>query len=135
MDLFSHAPQTRQGPARWSVVYYPLRTPAAPVVISLCLTVLAAPMAAIDCADWNSSKYFQVAGVEHVAACLASGADPKTGDKHGETPLRWAAAFNKNSAVIAVLLDAGADIEARGPHMPVRQRPQGGGAPALRATD
>ena len=49
------------------------------MVISLCLTVLAAPMAATDCADWNSSKYFRVAGVERVAACLASGANPKDG--------------------------------------------------------
>ena len=83
------------------------------MVISFCLTVLAAPMAATDCADWNSSKYFRVAGVEHVAACLASGADPKTGDKHGNTPLHWAAAFNKNPAVIAALLNAGADLKAR----------------------
>ena len=82
------------------------------MVISFCLTVLAAPMAAMDCADWNSSKYFRVAGVEHVAACLASGADPNARNKHGE-PLHWAAASNKNPAVIAALLDAGADIEAR----------------------
>ena len=82
-------------------------------VVSLCLTVMAAPMAATDCADWNSSKYFRAAGVEHVAACLASGADPKTGDKHGNTPLHWAAAFNKNPAVITALLNAGADPKAR----------------------
>ena len=83
-------------------------------VISLCLTVLAALMAATDCADWNSSKYFQVAGVEHVAACLASGADPNARDgRHGETPLHGAAEFNKNPAVIAALLDSGADIEAQ----------------------
>ena len=67
----------------------------------------------VDCADWNSSNYFQAAGVEDVAACLASDADPKTGNKNGDTPLHWAAAFNKNPAVIALLLDAGADIEAR----------------------
>ena len=48
-----------------------------------------------------------------MAACLASGADPKTGDKHGNTPLHWAATFNKNPAVIAALLDAGADLKAR----------------------
>ena len=83
-------------------------------VISLCLTVLAAPMAAMDCADWNSSKYFLVAGVEHVTACLASGADIKARDGNGQTPLHRAAKSNKNSAVITALLDAGADIEARG---------------------
>ena len=44
-----------------------------------------------------------------MTSCLASGADPKTGDKHGDTPLHWAAAVNKNPAVIAALLDAGAD--------------------------
>ena len=80
-------------------------------VISLCLTVLAAPMAAMDCTDWNS---FRVAGVEHVAACLASGADIKARDGNGETPLHWAAESNKNPAVITALLAAGADIEARG---------------------
>ena len=80
-------------------------------VISLCLTVLATPMAAMDCADWNS---FRVAGVEHVAACLASGADIKARDGNGQTPLHRAAKSNKNPAVITALLDAGADIEARG---------------------
>ena len=86
------------------------------VVISLCLTVLAAPMAATDCADWNSSKYFRVAGVEHVAACLASGADPNARNNHGATPLYWAATWSPNPAVIAALLDAGADPNARNKH-------------------
>ena len=86
------------------------------MVISFCLTVLAAPMAAMDCADWNSSKYFRVAGVEHVAACLASGADPNARNKHGATPLYWAATWSPNPAVIAALLDAGADPNARNKH-------------------
>ena len=69
----------------------------------------------VDCVDWNSSKYFREAGVEDVAACLASGADPKTVDEQGDTPLHWAAAFSKNPAVIAALLDAGAAINVRTP--------------------
>ena len=68
----------------------------------------------VECADWNSKEYFQAATVEDVSACLASGVGPKTVDEHGDTPLHWAAAFNKNPAVIATLLDAGADIKAQG---------------------
>ena len=100
------------------------------MVISFCLTVLAAPMAAMDCADWNSSKYFRVAGVEHVAACLASGADPNARNKHGATPLYWAATWSPNPAVIAALLDAGADKHGK----PLRGTSMGRrrGAPALR---
>ena len=56
-------------------------------VISLCLTVstacssirdqdAAVPIAATDCANWNSEEYFQAARVEDVADCLASGASP-----------------------------------------------------------
>ena len=67
----------------------------------------------VDCADWNSSKYFQVAGVEDVAACLASGADIKARDEDGRSPLHYAAWSNKKPAVITALLDAEADIEAR----------------------
>ena len=93
-------------------------------VISLCLTVstacssirdqdAAVPIAATDCANWNSEEYFQAARVEDVADCLASGADLEARDNNGKTPLHLAAGTNENPAVITALLDAGADLEAR----------------------
>ena len=83
------------------------------MVISFCLTVLAAPMAAADCADWNSEEYFEAATAADLTDCLRSGADLKARDENGRTPLHWAGAMTKNPAVIAVLLDAGANLKAR----------------------
>ena len=62
-----------------------------------------------------------------------SGANPKTGNKHGETPLHWAAAFSPNPAVIAALLDAGADLEARGSwgKMPLHRAAESNKNPAV----
>jgi uncharacterized protein len=51
-----------------------------------------------------------------VAALVAAGADPNArfkGGPHTETPLHWAASSD-DVAVLDALLDAGADIEARG---------------------
>ena len=82
-------------------------------VISLFLMVLTAPMVAADCADWDSRGYFLVATIEDVAACLQLGANPEVRDENGRTPLHWAGAMTKNPAVIASLLDAGANLKAR----------------------
>jgi len=56
------------------------------------------------------------AGVATVAALVAAGADVGArfgGGSHTETPLHWAAS-NDDVEVLDALLDAGADIEARG---------------------
>ena len=82
-------------------------------VISLCLTVLAAPMAAVDCADWNSEEYFEAATAADLTDCLRSGADLKARTKAGNTLLHWAASYNENPVIITALLDAGADPKAR----------------------
>ena len=66
-----------------------------------------------DCGQWNTRKYFQVATVEGVTACLATGADPLGRDDHKNTPLHDAARHNANPAVIEVLLAAGAKLKAR----------------------
>ena len=66
-----------------------------------------------DCGQWNTRKYFQVATLEGVTACLATGADPLGRDDHKKTPLHDAARHNANPAVIEVLLAAGAKLKAR----------------------
>ena len=48
-----------------------------------------------------------------VQAAISNGADIKARDKHGWTPLMWAAGHNPNPEVITTLLKAGADINAR----------------------
>ena len=84
------------------------------VAIGLCLTVSGASMAAVDCSNWNSEEFFKEATVEEVAVCLKSGLDVQArDDEHGGTPLHWASALSEDSVIIATLLDAGADPNAR----------------------
>ena len=66
-----------------------------------------------DCRQWATKTYFRAATVEGVTACLEAGADPNAWNKWQRTPLHFAAAYNKNPAVIEVLLQAGADLRAR----------------------
>ena len=60
---------------------------------------------------WNDSRYFTLLAVADVTRCLEAGADTEA-DKYGETRLHMAAAWG-SPAVVKVLLDAGADLEAR----------------------
>ena len=67
-----------------------------------------------DGANWNAENFFETATVEEVTDFLEAGADleARTGYE-GATPLHWAARVNGNPAVIAALLQAGANLEAR----------------------
>ncbi len=67
-------------------------------------------------------------GPDSVAALVAAGADvnPRFAGPHTETPLHWAASSD-DVPVLDALLDAGADIEARGAVI-------GGGTPMADAT-
>ena len=78
-----------------------------------CLMILALPVSAVDCEEWNSEKYFEAATVADVAGCLQSGADRNMRNDVGNTPLHWAAWRNKNPAVTVALMEAGADPNVR----------------------
>jgi ankyrin repeat protein len=51
--------------------------------------------------------------IEGVRLLLAAGADPNQVNSRGETALHWAVWRGRGSEIISVLLDAGADIDAR----------------------
>lgn len=50
---------------------------------------------------------------EDIETLLETGADIKTRDKDGSTPLMQAAERNSNPAIIKILLKAGADVNVR----------------------
>ena len=82
-------------------------------IIGLHCVALVGTALASDCKAWNSGDYFQAATLEEVADCLRSGVDLKKLNEDGNTPLHSAAGFCTNPAVIATLVKAGADLEAR----------------------
>ena len=71
------------------------------------------PPPACNLRVWNTAHYFRTATVQSVKACLAAGGDPNARNEYDKrTPLHRAALYNKNPAVIDVLLAAGADLHA-----------------------
>ena len=64
------------------------------------------------CAEWNTGEFLRTATLEQVTACLAAGADVNSWNHGDGTPLHLAASSNENPAVIGLLLEAGADLEA-----------------------
>ena len=87
----------------------------------LALALFAVPVSAQeDCEDWNTSAFFYRATAETVAACLGAGADltarpdrDRDSSDDGNTPLHFASRYAWEPAVFVVLLEAGADVEAR----------------------
>ncbi len=87
---------------------------------ALALALFARPASAQeDCDDWNTSDFFYRATAETVAACLEAGADLNArhavhrGSDGSNTPLHFASRYAWDPAVFVVLLEAGADVEAR----------------------
>ena len=68
--------------------------------------------AEVDCADWNTTAFFEAAEVSDVIRCLQAGADLNARDGLGITPLHGAARTGTVEMVTA-LLEAGADPNAR----------------------
>ncbi len=69
--------------------------------------------ATANCERWDTGAFFETATAEGVRACLAAGVDPQAPDGAGMTPLHWAAWHNESPAVVRVLIDVGADLEAQ----------------------
>ena len=88
--------------------------PIAHLMTAIVVIALTAPaLAQVDCADWNTGAFFEVAEVSDVTRCLLAGADLSARTDNRWTPLHLAAGMNKNLAVIEALLNAGADLNAR----------------------
>ena len=72
-----------------------------------------------DCSKWNTKKFFRKATVEEVTACVNAGVDLDARDGSGWSdcakcaPLHRAALYNENAEVVQVLIDAGAQVDAR----------------------
>ena len=84
------------------------------VVAALVVILLEPEGELIDCANWHTAAFFEVAEVLDVTHCLQAGADPNAGAGSGFPLLHVAAANTENPAVIVALLKAGADLKARG---------------------
>ena len=69
-------------------------------------------LAGASCDDWNTARFFEHADAATVSRCLDDGADVRTRDANGMTPLHFAAARTRAPGVIQALLDAGADASA-----------------------
>ena len=73
----------------------------------------AAPASAeVSCQAWNTNEFFKEASAADVSRCLKAGADVNVRSEHGFMPLHFAARHTEFPAVIATLLEAGADHEA-----------------------
>ena len=73
-----------------------------------------------DCARLNTATFFHLAPTEAVARCIEGGADvsarPEEGGgglRLGSTPLHYASAWARDPAVVSLLVEAGADANAR----------------------
>ena len=105
------------------------------IVAAIVAVALAAPVhAQVDCADWNTAAFFEVAGVLDVTRCLQIGADPDARDKDGKSPLHFATDNGSAEAVMA-LLDASADHDVwdRSGFTPLHRAAAHGNAEAVTA--
>ena len=69
--------------------------------------------ARVSCEKWNTSGFFIKATGKDVSRCLKTGADLKTRNEQGRTPLHTAAVFSRTPEVVSVLINAGADLNAK----------------------
>jgi uncharacterized protein len=81
------------------------------------ITALVAQGENVDARDMNGrTALFIAASRPNAALCralLAGGANVNVTDNDGQTPLMWAAEQKGNRQVVRMLIDAGADVNAR----------------------
>ena len=82
---------------------------ALPVATALAVTPAPAP-----CEGWTDPEFWEAVDPATVRRCIAAGYGVEARSPYKEaTPLHLAAAFNDDPEVIRVLVEAGADLEAR----------------------
>ena len=75
--------------------------------------------AALSCEHWNTEEFFAQADAATVGRCLEEGAspvrpEPISAHVRGPTPLQLAASHSSDPDVVRLLIEAGADLAARG---------------------
>jgi ankyrin repeat protein len=81
------------------------------MILALSITVASVTAQAID--DIDILELAKTGSLQDIQAALQQAADVNAMDAGGETPLMYAAGYNKNCEVITMLLTAGADPYAR----------------------
>ena len=75
----------------------------------------------LDCARFNTATFFHLAPIETVAGCIQGGADVKARldftlggaiQTSGSTPLHFASVWARDPAIVSLLVQAGAEVNA-----------------------
>ena len=96
----------------------------------------------VNCENWNTPTFFRIAAADVVAGCIADGADVNASTQQsrnvrtpGSTPLHLASEAGRDTAVISLLLGAGAAVQARDSrnYSPLHKAAEGGTPSVVRA--
>ena len=96
----------------------------------------------VNCENWNTPTFFKIASADVVAGCIADGADVNASAEQGRnvrtpgsTPLHLASEAGRDTAVISLLLGAGAGVQARDSrnYSPLHKAAEGGTPSVVRA--
>ena len=92
-----------------------MRQRVLPGIVLAIAGMAAIQVQAQDCGLWGTAEFYETASPADVERCLAKegrSVDDRSGF-FGYTPLHFAAEYNSNPEVVGLLLERGADLEAR----------------------